>query len=127
MSRVRTIFSHGKYMQVVSADSDPPTRKSRGKKDGFAIVPLEWAADVTEAISAPGYMVFTLLAYLAWKTKSSTFVLSNDYLKPFGVDRDAKHRALARLEKAGVIRIESDGHHAPVVTLLVEPATYVEN
>jgi hypothetical protein len=70
MSRVRTIFSHGKYMQVVSADSDPPTRKSRDRKDGFAIVPLEWAANVTEAMGAPGYMVFTLLAYLVWKTKT---------------------------------------------------------
>jgi hypothetical protein len=59
--------------------------------------------------------------------QNSTFVLSNDCLTPYGVDRDAKRRALARLEKAGVIRIESDGHHAPVVTLLVEPATYVEN
>ena len=51
-------------------------------------------------MNAPGYMVFTLLAYLAWKTKSSTFVLSNDYLKRYGVDRDAKRRALVRLEKA---------------------------
>jgi hypothetical protein len=123
MSRVRTIFSHGKYMDVVSTDSDPP--KSRGKKDGFAIVPLDWAADVTGAMGAPGYMVLTLLAYLAWKTKSSTFVLSNDYLKRYGVGRDAKRRALARLEKAGVIRIERDGHHAPVVTLLIEPAAHV--
>jgi hypothetical protein len=125
MSRVRTIFSHGKYIEVVSADSDPPTLKSRGKNDGFAMVPLDWAADVAEAMRAPGYMVFTLLAYLAWKTKSSTFVLSNVYLKRYGVDRDAKRRALARLEKAKVIRIERDGHHAPVVTLLVEPAAHV--
>jgi hypothetical protein len=82
-------------------------------------------ADVTEAMNTPGYMVFTLLAYLAWKTKSSTFVLSNDCLKRYGVDRDAKRRALARLEKAGVIRIERHGRHAPKVTLLIEPASRV--
>jgi hypothetical protein len=90
-----------------------------------AMVPLGWAADVTEAMNTPGYMVFTLLAYLAWKTKSSTFVLSNDYLKRYGVDRDAKRRALVRLEKAGVIRIERHGRHAPIVTLLIEPASGV--
>jgi hypothetical protein len=125
MSRVRTIFSHGKYMKVVNADTTGPVRKPRDNKDAFALVPLEWAADVTEAMNNPGYMVFTLLAYLAWKTKSSTFVLSNDYLKIYGVDRDAKHRALARLEKAGVIRIERHGRHAPIVTLLIEPASRV--
>jgi hypothetical protein len=121
MSRVRTIFSHGKYMKVVSVDRTRPARKLSDKQNDFAIVPLGWATDVTEAINAPGYMVFTLLAYLAWKTKSSTFVLSNDYLKRYGVDRDAKHRALVRLEKAGVILIERHGHHAPIVTLLIEP------
>ena len=121
MSRARTIFSHGKYMEVISADRTRPGRKLSGKQNDFAMVPLGWAADVTKAMNAPGYMVFTLLAYLAWKTKSSTFVLSNDYLKRYGVDRDAKHRALVRLEKAGVILIERHGRHAPIVTLLIEP------
>jgi hypothetical protein len=124
MSRVRTIFSHGKYMEVVGADPDQPARKSRGKKV-FALVPLNWAADVTKAARTPSYMVFTLLAYLAWKTKSSTFVLSNDYLRRYGVDREAKRRALARLVKAGVIRIDHRGRHAPIVTLLIDPASYV--
>ena len=125
MSRVRTIFSHGKYMKVVSVDRTRPARKLSDKQNDFAIVPLGWAADVTKAMNAPGYMVFTLLAYLAWKTKSSTFVLSNDYLKRYGVDREAKRRALARLVKAGVIRIDHRGRHAPIVTLLIDPASYV--
>jgi hypothetical protein len=124
MSHVRTIFSRGKYMEVGGADPSQPARESRGKKV-FAIVPLNWAADVTKAAGTPSYMVFTILAYLAWKTKSSTFVLSNDYLKRYGVDREAKRRALARLEKAGVIRIDRRGRHAPIVTLLIEPASHV--
>jgi hypothetical protein len=122
MGRVRTIFSHGRYMEVVSSDPDPPARKSRNKKEGFALVPLDWAADVAKAMGAPGYMVFTLLAYLAWKAKSSTFILSNDRLKQYGVSREVKCRALARLERAGVIRVERRGRHAPIVTLLIEPA-----
>jgi hypothetical protein len=124
MSRVRTIFSHGKYIEVVSADPAPRAHKPPGKENNFALIPLDWAADVTTAMNTPGYMVFILLAYLAWKTKSSTFVLSNNYLKLYGVDRDAKRRALARLEQAGVIRIERHVRHAPIVTLLIEPASH---
>ena len=41
MSRVRTIFSHGKYMKVVKRRHDPPARKPRDKQDDFAMVPLE--------------------------------------------------------------------------------------
>lgn len=62
MSQVRTILSYGKYMKVVGADTTRPARKLSGKRNDFAMVPLGWAADVTEAMNTPGYMVFTLLA-----------------------------------------------------------------
>ena len=53
MNRVRTIFSHGKYMKVVSADTTPPMCTPRGKKDGFALAPLGWTADTAKALNAP--------------------------------------------------------------------------
>jgi hypothetical protein len=123
MSRVRTIFSHGKFMEVISADPAPCTARKR--KDGFAMVPLDWAADVASASNASSFMIFVLLPYLAWKAKSSTFVLSNDYLKRYGVSRETKRRTLARLEKVGVIRVQRQGFHAPIVTLLMSPQTDV--
>jgi hypothetical protein len=100
---------------------DLPVKKARDKSNDFARVPLKWAADVAKAMNSPGYMVLVLLAYLAWKTKSPTFVLSNDYLNRHGVKREVKHRALARLEKAGVIRVQRRGLRAPLVTLLIDP------
>ena len=48
MSHVRTIFSHGKFMEVISAD--PAPHNARNKKNGFALVPLEWTADVAKAL-----------------------------------------------------------------------------
>jgi hypothetical protein len=102
--------------------ADPPVKRTRDKANDFAQVPLKWAADVAKATNSPGYMVLVLLAYLAWKTKSPTFILSNDHLNRYGIKREVKHRALARLEKAGVILVQRRGRRAPLITLLIEPA-----
>jgi hypothetical protein len=100
---------------------DPPAREARDKADDFARVPLKWAAEVAKATNSPGYMVFVLLAYLTWKNKGRAFVLSNDRLSRYGVSREVKYRALARLENAGVIRVQRRGRRAPLVTLLIDP------
>jgi hypothetical protein len=102
---------------------DPPMKAGRDKSNDFARVPLKWAAEVAKATNSPGDMVFILLAYLTWKTKSPTFVLSNDYLKRYGVNREAKRRVLARLEKAGVIKVQRQGLRSPLVTLLIKPTS----
>jgi hypothetical protein len=121
MSNVYYVTRHGKRIAVVDMDQPKPksARSSRRAiRDGFAIVPLAQAADVAKATDTPSYMVFTLLFYLAWKTKSSTFTLSNDCLKQFGVNRWAKYWALGQLEKAGIISVGRDPGKATVVTLL---------
>jgi hypothetical protein len=106
-------------------DLIPSTRPRRsrrsheiGKKGRFAQVSLDWAAKVAKAADAPDYMVFTLLVYLAWKAEGSAFILSNDHLKQFGINRWTKYRALTRLEKAGIIRVRRDPGKATVVALL---------
>ena len=119
MSNVYYVVRHGKRIAVVDIETPKSARKSRkAMGDGFAIVPLAQAAEVAKAIDTPGYMVFTLLFYLAWKAKSSTFTLSNVYLRQFGVNRWAKYWALGQLEKAGIISVGRDPGKATVVTLL---------
>jgi hypothetical protein len=103
------------------ASVNPPAREARDKASDFARVPLRWAADVAKATNSPGYMVFVLLAYLAWKNKGRAFILSNDRLRRYEVSREVKYRALARLEKAGVIRVQRRGLRAPLITLLIDP------
>jgi hypothetical protein len=116
LDKFRVVRSHGKDVDV-----DRPTTKTRDRANDFALVPLAWAADVAKAANSPSAMVLVLLAYLAWKTKNPTFVLSNDRLKRYGVKRGVKHRVLARLEKAGIIKIVRSGRQAPLITLLIDP------
>jgi hypothetical protein len=95
----------------------PQPPKQQSEKDVFAMVPLAWAAEIAEEADMSSYMIFTLLAYLAWKAKGPTFTLSNDILKQYGISRWAKYRALARLERAGAISVRCDLGKAAVVTL----------
>jgi hypothetical protein len=123
LDRFRVVRSHGKDIKVLDEEPDPPARKTRGKKEGgFSKVPLNCATKATQASKTPGSMVLVLLPYLAWKHRSTTFPLSNEILKQYGVGRDAKHRALKRLENAGVIKVDQRGSGSPIVTLLDELA-----
>jgi hypothetical protein len=66
-------------------------------------------------------LVWILLHYMAWKTKSASFPLSNTLLARYCVGRKTKYRILANLEKAGRIKTERRNKQAPLVTLLVMP------
>ena len=63
------------------------------------------------------------LWYLRGLRKSNTFVVSNLMAKEWGIHPDAKRRALRKLEKAGLIRVEWRGKRSPQVTLVVEKKT----
>jgi DNA-binding transcriptional ArsR family regulator len=60
------------------------------------------------------------LWYLRGLRKSDTFTVSNLMLREWGIQPDAKRRALRKLEKAGLIRVERRGKRSPQVTLVVE-------
>jgi len=48
----------------------------------------------------------------------TTFGLSNTALARYGVSRETKRRALAKLEAAGLIKVERRPGRATIVTLL---------
>jgi hypothetical protein len=58
---------------------------------------------------------------MLWKTKSTTFPLSNTLLARYGVNRYTKYRMLAHLEKAGRIKIQHHNKQALLVTLIAMP------
>jgi DNA-binding GntR family transcriptional regulator len=58
------------------------------------------------------------LVHLAWKSESTTVCLSNAALASYGVSRETKRRALAKLEAAGLIKVERRPGRATIVTLL---------
>jgi hypothetical protein len=94
---------------------------TKGKKYGFAMVPLRTAAEISKRRRKIDFVVLIVLIYLAsFKRKSKSFAVSNDIMVMHGVKREAKRRALVRLEKEGLIRVERYGHKAPIVTLLFD-------
>ena len=80
--------------------------------------------DVLWVIQASRLGVKALLVGLAlWHIKklrqADTFTVSNLMLQEWGVQPDAKSRALRALERAGLIRVERRGKRSPHVTLVV--------
>jgi hypothetical protein len=91
----------------------------RPKRKDFTLLQLEWAAGAAKAARTSGAIVWILLHYMAWKTKSTTFPLSNILLARYGVTRYTKYRILANLEKAGWIKTQRRKKQALLITLLV--------
>ena len=100
-----------------------PTRPAR-KKSSHRIrgafvpaVPVDW---VYRAAALPGRSLHVALAVwrLAVLRKTATVSLSTKWLKPWSVDTGAKRRALAQLEKAGLIEfVERINGQNPVITI----------
>jgi DNA-binding transcriptional ArsR family regulator len=64
-------------------------------------------------------LVGLALWHLKGLRKADTFIVSNLMVQDWGIQPDAKSRALRALEKAGLIRIERRGKRSPRVTLVV--------
>jgi DNA-binding transcriptional ArsR family regulator len=80
--------------------------------------------DVSWVVQARRLGVNPLLVGLAlWHLRglrrADTFTVSNLMLQEWGVQPDAKSRALRALERAGLIRVERRGKRSPRVALIV--------
>jgi len=62
------------------------------------------------------------LWFLRGLKRSDNFIVSNLMMQEWGVQPDAKRRALLALEKAELITIERRGKRSPRVTLVVRTA-----
>jgi DNA-binding transcriptional ArsR family regulator len=80
--------------------------------------------DVSWVVQAKRLGATTLLVGLAlWHLKklrqADSFTVSNLMLQEWGIQPDAKSRALRALERAGLIRVERLGKRSPRVALIV--------
>jgi hypothetical protein len=116
MINPRWVMAHGK--QILIETLDTPNMARKGKQEEFIKLELQWAADTAKAAGTPGAMVWIVLRYMAWKTKSPTFPLPNVMLTRYGISREIKRRVLTKLEAAGRIKIERRYKQSPLVTLL---------
>jgi DNA-binding transcriptional ArsR family regulator len=64
------------------------------------------------------------LWFLRGLRRSNSFIVSNLIMHEWGVQPDAKARAIGALEKAGLITVERRGKRSPQVTLVVGDESY---
>jgi len=64
-------------------------------------------------------LVGLALWHLKKLRQADTFIVSNLMVEDWGIQPDAKRRALRALEEAGLIRIERRGKRSPLVTLVI--------
>ena len=110
-------------------DQDGVTRMQGGIRRGRRVSPIRGKfirgpVDVSWVCQAGRLGVKALLVGLAlWHIKglrkADTFIVSNLMMREWGVQPDAKSRALRALEIAGLITVERTGKRSPLVTLVV--------
>ena len=83
-------------------------------------IPLDW---LSRAAALPGRSLHVAIAvwFMAGLKKTSMVPVSNITSLQFGLDRNAKYRALEWLEHANLIAVERRAGRAPIVTILEAP------
>jgi DNA-binding transcriptional ArsR family regulator len=82
-------------------------------------IDVSWVVQASR-LGGKALIVGLALWYLKKLRQADTFIVSNLMLQEWDVQPDAKTRALRKLEKAGLIRIERRGKRSPQVTLVGE-------
>jgi hypothetical protein len=110
-------------------DQDEVKRSQGGTRKGRRASPIRGKfiagpIDVQWVVQAKRLGATPLLVGLAlWHLKklrqADTFTVSNLMLQEWGIQPDAKTRALRTLERAGLIRVERRGKRSPRVALVV--------
>jgi len=99
---------------------ESPSRKgAKRSRERFVMMSHQAAMAGCRALGCPAFIVWHYIHYRVWAEGAPTVSLPNQALADMGVTRDTKRRALRRLERAGLIRIASQGNYrSPLVTLL---------
>jgi hypothetical protein len=94
--------------------------KIKKRREDFIMVPIRWKERLGEKPCArgPTHQVALELLYLDWKNLGRAFKLPNGTLRYDGINRFTKWRALADLERRGLIRIERRQRRSPIIEVL---------
>jgi hypothetical protein len=111
--------------QPTSGSPSPPRSKPPRLKSGGRFlrgpIPLDW---LSRAAALPGRSLHVAIAvwFMAGLKKTAVVPVSNITGLQFGLDRNAKYRALEWLENASLISVERRAGRAPIVTILEPPS-----
>lgn len=97
-------------------------RKIQKRKLDFARVPMSWYDALRNPVPTgrATCLVAWYLCYLHWKHRGEPFKLANGMLEYDGINRFAKWRALADLERRGLITINRRPKKSPIIHVHAE-------
>jgi DNA-binding transcriptional ArsR family regulator len=97
-----------------------PGRRASPISGKFIAGPIDvaWVVQASR-LGVKALLVGLALWHIRGLRKCDTFTVSNLMLQEWGIQPDAKSRALRALEKAGLIKIERQGKRSPRVSLVV--------
>lgn len=98
---------------VKRANVPAKIEKRRGQ---FIRVPWPWLEKLT-GTTGQTYRVALYLLYLHWKNSGNPIKLANGMLESDGVSRQSKWRALAALERRGLIGVERRPRRSLIIHL----------
>src|SRR5262249_44483237 len=81
-------------------------------------IDIAWVRQAAK-LGVTALLVGLVLWYLKGLRRTNNFIISNVMVAKWGVQPDAKSRALRKLEKAGLVSIERRGKRSPLVSLVV--------
>jgi hypothetical protein len=97
----------------------PAKRLHPARPEAFIKLPYERTLAAAGKLQNAPLAVLAEVAYQAFKTHRKQVPLANAKLKSIGIKRDAKMRALRRLEAAGLVAVDWRGRgRSPLITLL---------
>jgi DNA-binding transcriptional ArsR family regulator len=96
-------------------------RKPPSIRDKFIAGPVDvsWVCQASQ-LGVKALLVGLALWHLKGLRRSNSFELSNLMVREWGIQPDAKARALRKLEKAGLVILERRGKRSPRVTLVMQ-------
>jgi DNA-binding transcriptional ArsR family regulator len=97
-----------------------PGRRPKPVRGKFIAGPVDvaWICEASR-LGVKALLVGLALWHIRGLRKSNTFIVSNLIVRDWGIEPDAKSRALRALEKAGLVTIARRGKRSPRVTLVV--------
>ena len=91
-------------------------RKIERRRQHFVMVPWAWVEALSGATGQTWHLAMHLL-YLHWKGNGAPIKLANGMLKIDGISRASKWRALAELERRGLITVQRRPSRSPIIRL----------
>jgi hypothetical protein len=93
-------------------------KRSKGWHRFYVRVPWAWVERLRGTQRASTYQLALLVLYEDWKAGGQPVVLSNILAEAEGLSRRAKWRALAELEKRGLVTVERRPRQSPRLSLM---------